>query len=304
MEKIAGIDLGFTKASIAILEGGRPKVIENTDGARAFPSVVSFSAPSTWLVGRRAKEQMTINPSTTFFAVNRLLGRRYEHAILEAGEMRLPYTIVKSDDGQVRLGVGPATYPLPGLIAGILRELKTMAEAYLGDSVTRAVVSVPASFDEVRRQAIRDAGRMAGLEIVRLISGTMAAALAYGFDKQRDTRIAVCDFGGGNINVAILEVGYGVYTTYSSMGDTRLGGVEFDQKILDYVVDAFTNETGVDLSGDMVALQRIREASEAVKIELSSTQSARVFLPFIAAGTTGTADLSVKLTRAQTRGSR
>src|SRR5437763_2709776 len=296
MAKIIGIDLGTTNSVVAVLEGGEPKVIANEEGARTTPSVVGFSKSGERLVGQVAKRQAITNPENTIFSIKRFMGRRYDEV---NDEMKMvPYKVVRQGDHVAVVAQGKE-YPPPEVSAMILQKLKKSAEAYLGETVTQAVITVPAYFNDAQRQATKDAGKIAGLDVKRIVNEPTAAALAYGLDKKKDETIAVYDFGGGTFDISILEVGEGIVEVKSTNGDTHLGGDNIDQRIMDWITAEFRKEQGIDLTKDQMALQRLKEASEKAKMELSTLLETEVNLPFITADATGPKHLVMKLTRAR-----
>ncbi|HEY1339747.1 MAG TPA: molecular chaperone DnaK, partial [Bryobacteraceae bacterium] len=297
MSKIIGIDLGTTNSVVAVMEGGQPVVIPNQEGGRTTPSVVAFTKSGERLVGQVAKRQAVTNPENTIYSIKRFMGRRYDEVQDEM--KRVPYKVVRGDNGDARVEVSGKKYSPPEISAMILGKLKEAAEAYLGEKVTKAVITVPAYFNDAQRQATKDAGQIAGLEVMRIINEPTAAALAYGLDKKKDETIAVYDFGGGTFDISILEVGDGVVEVKSTNGDTHLGGDNIDQRIMDWVIDEFRKETGVDVSKDQMALQRLKEAAEKAKIELSTLLETEINLPFLTADATGPKHLQLKLTRAR-----
>jgi molecular chaperone DnaK len=295
--KIIGIDLGTTNSVVSVMEAGQPTVIANQEGARTTPSVVAFTKSGERLVGQVAKRQAITNPENTIFSIKRFMGRRYEEV---NEEMKMvPYKVVRGDNGDVRLDISGKKYSPPEISAMILGKLKEAAESYLGEKVTQAVITVPAYFNDAQRQATKDAGKIAGLEVMRIINEPTAAALAYGLDKKTDETIAVYDFGGGTFDISILEVGGGTVEVLSTNGDTHLGGDNIDQRIIDWIVAEFKRENGIDLSRDQMALQRLKEAAEKAKIELSTLLETEVNLPFVTADATGPKHLQMKLTRAR-----
>src|SRR6187455_2655131 len=298
MSKIIGIDLGTTNSVVAVMEGGEPVVITNPEGGRLTPSVVAFTKSGERLVGQVAKRQAVTNPENTIFSIKRFMGRRFDEV---AEEMTMvPYHVVP--DGQrVTVKVEGQAKPLtpPELSAMILQKLKNAAEEYLGNQVTRAVITVPAYFNDAQRQATKEAGKIAGLEVMRIVNEPTAAALAYGLDKKKDETIAVYDFGGGTFDISILEVGEGVVEVKSTNGDTHLGGDNLDQRIIEWIISEFKKEQGIDLSKDQMALQRLKEAAEKAKMELSTLLEAEINLPFVTADATGPKHLQMKLTRAR-----
>jgi molecular chaperone DnaK len=297
MSKTIGIDLGTTNSVVAVMEGGQPVVIPNQEGARTTPSVVGFAKGGERLVGQVAKRQAVTNPENTIYSIKRFMGRRLEEV---SEEMKMvPYRVVRGDHNDARVEVAGKRYSPPEISAMILTKLKEAAEAYLGEKVSKAVITTPAYFNDSQRQATKDAGKIAGLEVLRIINEPTAAALAYGLDKKKDETIAVYDFGGGTFDISILEVGDGVVEVKSTNGDTHLGGDNIDQRIIDWIVGEFKKENGIDLSKDQMALQRLREAAEKAKIELSTLLETEINLPFITADATGPKHLVMKLTRAR-----
>ena len=297
MSKIIGIDLGTTNSCVAIMEGGRPKVIENSEGARTTPSVVAYAEDGEILVGAPAKRQAVTNAKNTVFAVKRLIGRRFEEKEVQKDINLMPYRIVKADNGDAWVEVRGKKIAPQQVSAEILRKMKKTAEDYLGEEVTEAVITVPAYFNDSQRQATKDAGRIAGLEVKRIINEPTAAALAFGLDKREgDRKIAVYDLGGGTFDISIIEIanveGEHQFEVLSTNGDTFLGGEDFDQRIIEYVVNEFRKEAGVDLKNDVLALQRLKEAAEKAKIELSSGQQTEINLPYITADQSGPKHLS------------
>ncbi len=298
MAKIIGIDLGTTNSCVTVMEGGEPVVIQNAEGQRTTPSIVAFTAKGERLVGQPAKNQMITNPENTIYSIKRFMGRRTSEI---PEEIRMaPYKIGEDSGGSVRIEIGDKMYSPPEISAAILQKMKETAEAYLGESVTEAVITVPAYFNDSQRQATKDAGRIAGLEVKRIVNEPTAAALAYGFGKdKKEEKIAVYDLGGGTFDISILELGDGVFEVKSTNGDTHLGGDNFDQRIMDWLIDSFKKDYGIDLSKDRMALQRLKEASEKAKMELSSTQSTEINLPFVTADASGPKHLLYTLTRAK-----
>jgi molecular chaperone DnaK len=297
MSKIIGIDLGTTNSVVAVMEGGQPVVIPNQEGGRTTPSVVGFAKGGERLVGQVAKRQAVTNPENTIYSIKRFMGRRHEEV---SEEMKLvPYKVVKGDQGDARVEANGKKQSPPEVSAMILGKLKEAAEAYLGEKVTKAVITVPAYFNDAQRQATKDAGQIAGLEVMRIINEPTAAALAYGLDKKKDQTIAVYDFGGGTFDISILEVGDGVVEVKSTNGDTHLGGDNIDQRLIDWIIGEFRKEQGIDLSKDQMALQRLKEAAEKAKIELSTLLETEINLPFITADATGPKHLVMKITRAK-----
>jgi molecular chaperone DnaK len=299
MGKVIGIDLGTTNSCVAVMEGKNPKVIENAEGARTTPSIVAFTKDDETLVGMPAKRQGVTNPENTFFAIKRLIGRRMEDPMVAKDKKLVPYNIVKADNGDAWVESRGQKYAPSQISAYTLTKMKETAERYLGEPVTQAVITVPAYFNDSQRQATKDAGKIAGLEVLRIINEPTAAALAYGLDKKSAGTIAVYDLGGGTFDVSILEIGDGVFEVKSTNGDTFLGGEDFDMRIVDYLADEFKKEQAIDLRKDKLALQRLREAAEKAKIELSSGAQTEVNLPFITADASGPKHLTMKLTRAK-----
>ena len=300
MSKVIGIDLGTTNSCVAVMEGSTPKVIENAEGARTTPSIVAFSEDGEKLVGLPAKRQAVTNPTNTLFAIKRLIGRRYEDPMVEKDKKLVPYGIVKADNGDAWVEAHDKKYSPSQISAFIVQKMKETAEAYLGHPVTQAVITVPAYFNDAQRQATKDAGKIAGLEVLRIINEPTAAALAYGLDKKKEAKtIAVYDLGGGTFDISVLEIGDGVFEVKSTNGDTFLGGEDFDMRLVEYLVAEFKKENGIDLRTDKLALQRLKEAAEKAKIELSSSQQTEVNLPFITADKTGPKHLTMKLTRSK-----
>jgi molecular chaperone DnaK len=299
MSKVIGIDLGTTNSCVAVMDGGTPKVLENAEGARTTPSIVAFTGEGERLVGQPAKRQAVTNPEKTFFAVKRLIGRRYEDPMVAKDKKLVPYEIVKGDNGDAWLSDGDKKYSPSQVSAFILQKMKETAESYLGTKVEKAVITVPAYFNDAQRQATKDAGKIAGLEVLRIINEPTAAALAYGLDKQKQGLIAVYDLGGGTFDISVLEIGDGVFEVKSTNGDTFLGGEDFDMRLVGYLADEFKKEQGIDLRKDKLALQRLKEAAEKAKIELSSATQTEINLPFITADASGPKHLTMKLTRAK-----
>ena len=299
MGKAIGIDLGTTNSCVAIMEGSDAKVIENTEGARTTPSMVAFAGDGERLVGQSAKRQAVTNPTNTLFAIKRLIGRPHDDPTTEKDKALVPYDIVKADNGDAWVECDGKKYSPSQISAFILQKMKETAEAYLGEDVTEAVVTVPAYFNDSQRQATKDAGKIAGLDVLRIINEPTAAALAYGLEKRGAGTIAVYDLGGGTFDISVLEIGDGVFEVKSTNGDTFLGGEDFDHRIIDYLADEFKKENSIDLREDKLALQRLKEAAEKAKIELSSTQQTEVNLPFITADQAGPKHLNVKLSRAK-----
>jgi molecular chaperone DnaK len=299
MAKVIGIDLGTTNSCLSVMDGKTPKVIENAEGARTTPSMVAFTDDGEKLVGQPAKRQAVTNPEHTFFAVKRLIGRRYDDPMVEKDKHLVPYEIVKGPNGDAWVKVDGEKYSPAQISAFILQKMKETAEAFLGTPVEQAVITVPAYFNDAQRQATKDAGKIAGLEVLRIINEPTAAALAYGLDKNDGKTIAVYDLGGGTFDMSILEIGDGVFEVKSTNGDTFLGGEDFDMRLVGYLADEFKREQGIDLRGDKLALQRLKEAAEKAKIELSSAQQTEINLPFITADASGPKHLAIKLTRSK-----
>jgi molecular chaperone DnaK len=299
MAKVIGIDLGTTNSCVAVMDGKDPKVIENAEGARTTPSMVAFTDDGERLVGQPAKRQAVTNPENTLFAIKRLIGRRYDDPVTNKDKGLVPYKIVKGDNGDAWVDAGGSKQSPSQISAMILQKMKETAEAYLGEKVEKAVITVPAYFNDAQRQATKDAGRIAGLEVLRIINEPTAAALAYGLDKRDGKTIAVYDLGGGTFDVSILEIGDGVFEVKSTNGDTFLGGEDFDMRLVEYLASEFKKEQGIDLKNDKLALQRLKEAAEKAKIELSSASQTEINLPFITADQTGPKHLTMKLTRAK-----
>ena len=299
MSKVIGIDLGTTNSCVAVMEGKTARVIENAEGMRTTPSMVAFTDSGERLVGQPAKRQAVTNPTNTLFAIKRLIGRRFDDPITKKDMNLVPYKIVGGDNGDAWVESAGKKYSPSEVSAFILMKMKETAESYLGEKVTQAVITVPAYFNDAQRQATKDAGRIAGLEVLRIINEPTAAALAYGLEKKGAGTIAVYDLGGGTFDISILEIGDGVFEVKSTNGDTFLGGEDFDARIMDYLADEFKKEQGIDLRGDRLALQRLKEAAEKAKIELSSSMQTEVNLPFITADQTGPKHLNIKLTRSK-----
>ena len=299
MSKVIGIDLGTTNSCVSVMEGTQAKVLENAEGARTTPSVVAFTDNNEKLVGQAAKRQAVTNPENTIFAVKRLIGRNFEDDTVKKDIESSTFKIVKSEKGDAWLEIKGQKYSPSQISAFILQKMKVTAEKYLGQEVTKAVITVPAYFNDAQRQATKDAGKIAGLEVLRIINEPTAASLAYGLDKKTSKKIAVYDLGGGTFDVSILELGDGVFEVKSTNGDTFLGGEDFDNTIVNYLVDEFKKENGIDLKTDKLALQRLKEAAEKAKIELSSTEQTEVNLPFITADKTGPKHIALKMTRAK-----
>ncbi|MGH7771301.1 MAG: molecular chaperone DnaK [Candidatus Binatia bacterium] len=299
MAKVIGIDLGTTNSCVAIMEGGDPNVIANAEGSRTTPSVVAFSDSGERLVGQIAKRQAITNPENTIFAVKRLIGRRYDDPMVQKAMKVLPYKIVRADNGDAWVEIRGKHYSPAEISAFILQKMKQTAEDFLGEKVTEAVITVPAYFNDSQRQSTKDAGRIAGLNVLRIINEPTAASLAYGLDKKKDEKIAVFDLGGGTFDISILELGDGVFEVKATNGDTFLGGEDFDQRVIDYLADEFKKDQGIDLRKDRMALQRFKEAAEKAKCELSSSMETDINLPFITADQHGPKHLNVKLTRSK-----
>jgi molecular chaperone DnaK len=300
--KVIGIDLGTTNSCIAVMEGTQAKVIENSEGSRTTPSMVAFGKDGEILVGQPAKRQAVTNPENTIFAIKRLIGRRFDDSIVEKDKSLVPYKIVRGDNGDAWVEPGGKRYSPSQISAFILQKMKDAAERYLGDQVSQAVITVPAYFVDAQRQATKDAGRIAGMEVLRIINEPTAAALAYGLEKKGQGTIAVYDLGGGTFDISILDIGDGVFEVKATNGDTFLGGEDFDKRIMDYLADEFRKEQGIDLRQDRLALQRLREAAEKAKIELSSTLETTINLPFITADQHGPKHLDIRLSRAKLEG--
>ena len=297
MSKVIGIDLGTTNSCVAVLEGGEPKVLENAEGTRTTPSVVAVTKEEERLVGQVAKRQAVTNPKNTIFSVKRFMGRKYQEVSEEIN--RIPYEAASDKDGDVSIKIADKQYAPPEISAMILQKMKETAESYLGETVTQVVITVPAYFNDSQRQATKDAGRIAGLEVLRIINEPTAASLAYGLDNQKDKNIAVYDLGGGTFDISILEIGDGVFEVKSTNGDTHLGGDDFDQKIIDWLAEEFQRDQGIDLRKDNMALQRLKEAAEKAKCELSTAMQTDINLPFVTADASGPKHLNVNLTRAK-----
>jgi len=297
MPKVIGIDLGTTNSVVSVVEGGNPTVIANQEGSRLTPSVVGFTKDGEILVGQVAKRQAITNPENTVFSIKRFMGRRYDEVLQEI--KLVPYKVVKAPNGDARVEVRGKQYSPPEISAMILRKLKEAAEAYLGEKVTQAVITVPAYFNDAQRQATKDAGKIAGLEVLRIINEPTAAALAYGLDKKKDETISVYDLGGGTFDISVLDLGEGVFEVKATNGDTHLGGDDFDQRVMDWIAEEFKRENGIDLRKDKMALQRLKEAAERAKIELSTTVQTEINLPFITADASGPKHLVLTLTRAK-----
>jgi molecular chaperone DnaK len=299
MGKVIGIDLGTTNSCVAIMEGGEAKVLTNAEGARTTPSVVAFTEKGERLVGQVAKRQAITNPENTVFAIKRLIGRKYEDPEVQKDTKILPYKIVRAQNDDAWVQVRGKDYSPQEISSMILQKMKKTAEDYLGEKVTEAIITVPAYFNDSQRQATKDAGKIAGLDVKRIINEPTAASLAYGLDKKKDEKIAVFDLGGGTFDISILEIGDGVFEVKSTNGDTHLGGEDFDLRIMDYLADEFKKDQGIDLRNDRMALQRLKEAAEKAKVELSTTMETDINLPFITADASGPKHLNIKLTRAK-----
>src|SRR5450756_621087 len=299
MAKIIGIDLGTTNSCVAIMEGGQTKVIENSEGARTTPSIVAYQEDGEVLCGASAKRQAVTNAKNTLYAVKRLIGRRFEEKEVQKDLDLMPYKIVKHDNGDAWVEVRGKRIAPQEVSAQVLIKMKKTAEDYLGEPVTEAVITVPAYFNDSQRQATKDAGKIAGLEVLRIINEPTASALAYGLDKKKDETILVFDLGGGTFDISLLDVGEGVVEVKATNGDTHLGGDDWDQVVVDYIADEFKREQGIDLRTDRQALQRLREAAEKAKIELSSLMETEISLPFITADASGPKHLQLKLSRAK-----
>ncbi|MGN1359737.1 MAG: molecular chaperone DnaK [Kiritimatiellia bacterium] len=297
MGKILGIDLGTTNSCMAVMEGGEPVVIPNAEGLRTTPSIVAFAKSGERLVGQAAKRQAVTNPKQTIYSVKRFMGRKYDEMLSEIA--MVPYEVVKAPNGDAHIKVGDKTYSPPEISAMVLQKMKADAEAFVGEPITQAVITVPAYFNDSQRQATKDAGRIAGLEVLRIINEPTAASLAYGLDKKKDEKIAVYDFGGGTFDISVLDIGDGVFEVKATNGDTHLGGDDLDQAIMNWLIEEFKRENSIDLSQDTMALQRLKEAAEKAKCELSSSQTSEINLPFITADATGPKHLTVTLTRAK-----
>ena len=304
MGKVIGIDLGTTNSCVAVMEGDTPKVIENSEGDRTTPSIVAFSKDDQVLVGQSAKRQAVTNPTNTLFAIKRLIGRRFEDDVVQRDIKMVPYTIAKADNGDAWVEANGKMMAPPEIAARVLMKMKKTAEDYLGETVTEAVVTVPAYFNDSQRQATKDAGKIAGLDVKRIINEPTAAALAYGMDKKRgDKKIAVFDLGGGTFDVSVIEIaevdGEHQFEVLATNGDTFLGGEDFDMRVIEYLTAEFQRESGVDITADPLAMQRLKEAAEKAKIELSTQQQTEVNLPYITADANGPKHLAIKLTRAK-----
>jgi molecular chaperone DnaK len=299
MAKVIGIDLGTTNSAVAVMEAGEPAIISNAEGGRTTPSMVAVNKAGERLVGQVAKRQAVTNPDNTIFSIKRLMGRKYDEPTVEYDRKLLPFKITKAANGDAKVQMGDKEYSPPEISAMILQKLKTDAEAYLGDKVTEAVITVPAYFNDSQRQATKDAGKIAGLEVLRIVNEPTAASLAYGMDKKHDETIAVYDLGGGTFDISILELGEGTFQVKSTNGDTHLGGDDFDQRVMDWLCDEFKKDQGIDLRQDKMALQRLKEAAEKAKTELSTVQQTEINLPFITADASGPKHLTITLTRSK-----
>jgi molecular chaperone DnaK len=299
MGKVIGIDLGTTNSCVAIMEGNEPKVITNPEGGRTTPSIVAVSTSGERLVGQIAKRQAITNPENTVFAVKRLIGRKYASKEVQNDIKILPYKIEQAPNGDIRIKIANKQYSPAEISSFILSDIKHSAEEYLGEKITDAVVTVPAYFDDSQRQATKDAGKIAGLNVLRIINEPTAASLAYGLDKKRDEKIAVFDLGGGTFDISILEIGEGVFEVKATNGDTHLGGEDFDLRVIEYLANEFKKDQGIDLRNDKMALQRLKEAAEKAKMELSTSMETDVNLPFITADASGPKHLNIKITRAK-----
>ena len=297
MSKVLGIDLGTTNSCMAVMEGGQPTVIPNAEGGRTTPSIVAFTKSGERLVGSAAKRQAVTNPKHTVFSIKRFMGRKFDEVQQEL--KRVPYEVVRAGNGDAHVRIGDKTYSPPEISSMILQKMKADAEAFLGETITQAVITVPAYFNDSQRQATKDAGKIAGLEVLRIINEPTASSLAYGLDKKKEEKVAVYDLGGGTFDISVLEIGDGVFEVKATNGDTHLGGDDFDQRIIDWLVAEFKKEQGIDLSKDAMALQRLKEAAEKAKCELSSSQSTDINLPFITADASGPKHLNVALSRAK-----
>src|SRR6202051_303348 len=299
MPRVIGIDLGNTNSCIAVMEGGEPVVIPNAEGARTTPSIVAINKNGERLVGEVAKRQAITNPENTVASIKRFMGRKFDDPEVDRDKRLMPYKVVRSSNGDAWVEVQGKQYSPPEISAMILQKLKTDAEAYLGERVTQAVITVPAYFNDSQRQATKDAGKIAGLEVLRIINEPTAASLSYGLDKKKDERIAVYDLGGGTFDISVLEIGEGVFEVKSTNGDTHLGGDDWDARIMDWIVNEFKKDTGIDLTKQPDAIQRIKEEAEKAKIALSSTQEYEINLPFITADASGPKHIQKKLTRSK-----
>src|SRR4051794_26129391 len=299
MARVIGIDLGTTNSVVAILEGGEPTVITNAEGARLTPSVVAISKSGERLVGQVAKRQGITNPENTIFSIKRFMGRKFNDPSVQRDMKLVPYKVDAAPNGDVQVWMGGRAYSPPEVSAMILQKLKTDAEAYLGEKISQAVITVPAYFNDSQRQATKDAGKISGLEVLRIINEPTASALAYGLDKKGEEEVAVYDLGGGTYDISVLSLSEGVFEVNATNGDTHLGGDDFDQRIIDWLADEFKKDQGIDLRQDRMALQRLKEAAEKAKVELSTTQSTEVNLPFITADAEGPKHMNITLTRSK-----
>src|SRR6266567_1315442 len=301
MSRILGIDLGTTNSCMSVMEGGEPVVIPNAEGARTTPSVVAFTKTGERIVGQAAKRQAVTNPKNTIFSAKRLIGRKFTEVSEEAKNLPYKVSAGKNGDAYIEVQVGDKTeqFAPQQIAAFVLGKLRADAETYLGEKITQAVITVPAYFNDSQRQATKDAGKIAGLDVMRIINEPTAAALAYGLDKKQDEEVAVYDLGGGTFDISILELGQGVFEVKSTNGDTHLGGDDFDQRLIEWIIEEFKKDQGIDLSNDKMALQRLKEAAEKAKIELSSTMETEINLPFVTADQSGPKHLVMKLTRAR-----
>src|SRR5579872_3585816 len=299
MAHVLGIDLGTTNSVTAIIEAGEPTVLENSEGARLTPSIVAITKSGERLVGQVAKRQAITNPENTVYSIKRLMGRKFDDPEVQRTIKSVPYKITRAANGDVRIVLAGREYSPPEISAMILQKLRTDAETKLGERITQAVITVPAYFNDTQRQATKDAGKIAGLEVLRIINEPTAASLAYGLEKKKDETIAVYDLGGGTFDISILQLGEGVFEVKATNGDTHLGGDDFDQRIIDWLVSEFRREQGIDLSKDRMALQRLKEAAERAKIELSSSMQTEINLPFISADANGPKHLVITLTRSK-----
>jgi len=299
MPKVIGIDLGTTNSCVAVMEGGEPVVIPNAEGARTTPSIVAINKSGERLVGEVAKRQAITNPENTVYSIKRFMGRKYDDPEVDRDRRLVPFKVIRASNGDAWVEVQGKQYSPPEISAMILQKLKTDSEAYLGERVMQAVITVPAYFNDAQRQATRDAGRIAGLDVLRIINEPTAASLAYGLDKKKDERIAVYDMGGGTFDISILELGDGVFEVKSTNGDTHLGGDDFDQRVITWMADEFRKEQGIDLRQDRMALQRLKEAAEKAKKELSSSMQTEINLPFITADASGPKHLTMTITRSK-----
>jgi molecular chaperone DnaK len=299
MPKVIGIDLGTTNSCVAVMEGGEPVVIPNAEGGRTTPSVVAMNKSGERLTGQVAKRQAITNPDNTVFSIKRLMGRRFEDAEVQRDVKILPYKLDAADNGDARVWMGDRSYSPAEVSAMVLQKLKTDAEAYLGESVSEAVITVPAYFNDSQRQATKAAGEIAGLNVLRIINEPTAASLAYGMDKKEEKVIAVYDLGGGTFDISILEIGEGTFQVKSTNGDTHLGGDDFDQRIIEWLCEEFKRDQGIDLKKDRMALQRLKEAGEKAKVELSTVMQTEINLPFVTADASGPKHMNIVLTRAK-----